>query len=240
MRLPNVHGTIKRRLLVNFRVDPAVMQRHLPSPFRPKLHDGHAIAGMCLIRLENIRPRRFPAMMGLSSENAAHRCAVVWEDDSGPREGVYIARRDTGSLLNHLAGGRLFPGEHQRASFQVSDSEGRIALQMRSADGHVAIDVAGRAAERLTDTSRFRTVDEASAFFEGGSLGYSATSSGTRLDGLVLKTESWKVEPLAMERARSTFFDNPAMFPAGSIAFDCALIMRNLPHQWEAAQDLYI
>jgi hypothetical protein len=240
MRLPKVHGTIKRRLLINFRVDPAVMQRHLPSPFRPKLHDGHAIAGMCLIRLENIRPRRFPSMMGISSENAAHRCAVVWDDETGPREGVYIARRDTGSLLNHLAGGRLFPGEHQRATFQVSDSDGRIALQMRSADGHVTIDVAGRAADRLPESSGFRTVDEASAFFEGGSLGYSATSSGTRLDGLVLKTESWRVEPLAMERARSTFFENPAMFPAGSIAFDCALIMRNLPHHWEAAQDLYL
>jgi hypothetical protein len=240
MRLPKVHGTIKRRLLINFRVDPAVIQRHLPSPFRPKLHDGHAIAGMCLIRLENIRPRRFPTMMGISSENAAHRCAVVWEDETGPREGVYIARRDTGSLLNHLAGGRLFPGEHQRATFQVSDSDGRIALQMHSVDGQVAIDVAGRAVDRLPDNSSFRTVDEASAFFEGGSLGYSATSSGTRLDGLVLKTESWRVEPLAMERARSTFFENPAMFPAGSIAFDCALIMRNLPHHWEAAQDLYL
>jgi len=240
MRIPNVHGTIKRRLLINFRVDPAVMQRHLPAPFRPKLHDGHAIAGMCLIRLENIRPRRFPTMVGLSSENAAHRCAVVWEDDAGPREGVYIARRDTGSLLNHLAGGRLFPGEHQRARFDVSDNDGRIALQMRSADGAVAIDILGRDADQLPAGSSFRTLDDASAFFEGGSLGYSATSSGTRLDGLVLKTESWKVEPLAVERARSTFFENPAMFPAGSIAFDCALIMRNLPHHWEAAQDLYL
>ena len=240
MRLPNVHGTIRRRLLINYRVDPGVMQRHLPSPFRPKLHDGHAIAGMCLIRLENIRPRRFPTMVGLSSENAAHRCAVVWEDDTGPREGVYIARRDTGSVLNHLAGGRLFPGEHQRATFQVSDVEGRIALQMRSTDGSVAIDVVGRDADRLPESSSFRTVAEASAFFEGGSLGYSATSSGTRLDGLVLKTESWNVEPLAVERARSTFFENQAMFPAGSIAFDCGLIMRNLRHEWKAAQDLYI
>jgi len=73
MRFPRVHGTIRRRLLVNFRVDPAVMQRQLPAPFRPKLHDAYAIAGVCLIRLENIRPRRFPAMLGISSENAAHR-----------------------------------------------------------------------------------------------------------------------------------------------------------------------
>ena len=132
MRFPKVHGTIKRRLLVNFRVDPAVMQRHLPPAFNPKLHRGYAIAGICLIRLENIRPRRFPGLLGLSSENAAHRIAVTWQDESGAREGVYIPRRDTGSLVNHLAGGRLFPGEHQRATFRVTDADNRIAHQAGS------------------------------------------------------------------------------------------------------------
>ena len=107
MTVPKVHGVIGRRLLVNFRVEPEVIQRLLPSPFRPKLHNGHAVAGICLIRLEGIRPKRFPRMLGLSSENAAHRVAVIWNDDKGSHEGVYIPRRDTGSLMNHLAGGRL-------------------------------------------------------------------------------------------------------------------------------------
>ena len=160
MRLPRVHGTIKRRLLINYRVDPAVMQRHLPAPFRPKLHEGSAIAGICLIRLENIRPRRFPRIVGLSSENAAHRIAVVWEDETGARQGVYIPRRDTGSLVNHLAGGRLCPGEHQRATFRVTEDEGRIALHMRSADGRIEIDVVGRTAQELPTTSSFATVRE--------------------------------------------------------------------------------
>ena len=52
MRLPRVHGVIRRRLLVNFRLDPDVAQRQLPASFHPKLHDGHAVAGICLIRLE--------------------------------------------------------------------------------------------------------------------------------------------------------------------------------------------
>jgi hypothetical protein len=43
MQLPKVHGLIRRRLLVNFRVDAEVMSRFLPPPFRPKLHCGHAI-----------------------------------------------------------------------------------------------------------------------------------------------------------------------------------------------------
>ena len=240
MRLPKVHGTIKRRLLINYRVDAAVMQRQLPAPFRPKLHEGHAIAGMCLIRLEDIRPRRFPRAVGLSSENAAHRIAVAWEDETGSREGVYIPRRDTGSLVNHLAGGRLFPGEHQRATFHVTEDERRIALHMRSADGQIAIDVVGHTATKIDERSTFASVGDASAFFESGGVGYSVTSTGSRLDGVVLKTEAWVVEPLAVEQAHSTYFADPKMFPPGSITFDCGLIMRNIPHEWETAKEMYI
>jgi hypothetical protein len=216
------------------------MSRQLPSPFRPKLHEHSAIAGICLIRLEDIRPRRFPHALGLSSENAAHRIAVEWDDDAGSHEGVYIPRRDTGSLVNHLAGGRLFPGEHRRATFHVTDEGERIALHMRSADGEVELDVVARTADRLPATSRFAAVSEASVFFERGGVGYSATSSGNRLDGIVLKTDSWHVEPLAVERAYSSYFDDRKRFPAGSIAFDCGLVMRNIPHDWTTAEDMYV
>src|SRR5688572_16843058 len=240
MQLPKVHGVIGRRLLVNFRVEPEVIQRQLPAPFRPKLHDGHAVAGICLIRLEDIRPKRFPRMLGLSSENAAHRIAVVWDDDTGAHEGVYIPRRDTGSLMNHLAGGRLFPGEHQRASFHVDDDRERIALDMRSADGQVRVQVSGRTASALPPASIFGTVAAASAFFEPGSVGYSATASGQRLDGVVLKTHSWSVAPLAMDNVFSSFFADESKFPAGTITFDCALIMRNIAHEWSAGAPMYI
>lgn len=240
MNLPRVHGVIGRRLLVNFRVDPAVIQGQLPAPFRPKLHDGHAVAGICLIRLEDIRPKRFPRMLGLSSENAAHRIAVVWDDDTGAHEGVYIPRRDTGSLMNHLAGGRLFPGEHQRATFRVDDDHDRIALDMQSADGRVRVDVSGRTASELPSASIFGTVAAASAFFEPGSVGYSATASGQRLDGVVLKTHSWSVAPLAMDKVFSSYFADQSMFPTGTITFDCALIMRNIAHEWSAGAPMYI
>jgi len=236
MQMPRVHGTIKRRLLINFRVDPSVVQRLLPPPFRPSLHNGHAIAGICLIRLEGIRPRGFPRLAGLSSENAAHRIAVIWEDEQGPHEGVYIPRRDTGSLVNHFAGGRLFPGEHQRARFGVLDEDRRIALHMRSADGQVDIDVIARTTERISTGSSFDSTDDASAFFERGSLGYSATESGRRLDGIALRTQSWKVEPLEIEFVRSSYFADQSRFPDGSIAFDCGLIMRDVRHEWAAAQ----
>lgn len=58
---------------MNFRVEAEVMARYLPDRFRPKLHAGYAVAGIYLIRLEEIRPRLWPAAVGLSSENTAHR-----------------------------------------------------------------------------------------------------------------------------------------------------------------------
>jgi Uncharacterized conserved protein (COG2071) len=240
MQFPNVHGIIRRRLLVNYRVDPSIVRRQLPSPFRPKLHAGYAVAGICLIRLEDVRPKRVPRMFGLSSENAAHRMAVVWDDDGLRREGVYIPRRDTGSLINHLGGGRVFPGEHHRAHFDVADDDRRIELHMRSADGEVQVSVAGCAAPALPATSIFRTLGEASAFFEPGAVGYSATARGDRLDGIRLETHSWTVEPLSVEWARSSYFDDERLFPRGSAMFDCALVMRNIGHEWHAENDMYI
>ena len=240
MRVPNVHGTIRRRILVNFRVDEKVMQRQLPSPFRPKLHRGKAIAGICLIRLEDIRPKRFPRLAGLSSENAAHRVAVVWDEEGSAREGVYIPRRDTGSLINHLAGGRVFSGEHHRAKFHIHEDGDRIDFQMKSADGEVEVRLAGKVASELPDSSSFASVAEASRFFEAGSLGYSATAEGKRLDGLVLKTLTWNVEPLALDHVYSSFFADRTKFPEGSVTFDCALIMRNIAHEWHTASELYV
>src|SRR5213594_3852799 len=104
MRLPTIEGVIRRRILTNFRVEPSVMQLRLPPRFRPKLHNGFAVAGICLIRLEHIRPKLLPEIVGVSSENAAHRVAVLWDEDGETREGVFISRRDTNSQLNHLLG----------------------------------------------------------------------------------------------------------------------------------------
>ena len=240
MRLPTIQGIIKRRLLINYRVDPSVMAKLLPAPFQPKLHDGYAIAGICLIRLEEMRPIGLPAFAGFSSENAAHRIAVEWIDPAGDKqEGVYIPRRDTGSWMNHLAGGRLFPGEAGYAAFKVTDAAGQVDLTMRSNDGEISLHVSGRdAGERMPKDSRFRSLAESSAFFEGGCLGYSATCEGSRLDGLVLRTKVWSVKSFEVSEVKSSYFDDLQRFPAGSVEFDHALVMRDIEHRWDAVDSI--
>ena len=241
MRLPTITGLIRRRLLVNFRADSAVVEPLLPKPFRPKLHRGRAIVGVCLIRLEEIRPLGWPRFVGVASENAAHRIAVTWTDErGGGHEGVFIPRRDSSSLLNRLLGGRVFPGEHYSARFDVTDDGSLVALRMGSADGEVRVNVTGRTANELPASSGFSSLAEASAYFEGGSLGYSVTRNSSRLDGLTLQTKQWRVSPLSVSEITSSFFDDRRIFPEGTIQFDHALIMRDVPHEWHKADDLDI
>lgn len=238
LRLPTIQGVIRRRLLVNFEVDAEIAQRQLPARFRPKLHEGKAIAGICLIRLEHIRPKGWPAITGMSSENGAHRIAVLWDENGQTREGVFIPRRDTDSTFNHLLGGRLFPGEQHAASFEVQESETEISLSMKANDNAVAVEVAGSVAEKLPANSIFKSLREASTFFEKGSLGLSVTSDPQRLDSIALKTTQWRVEPVDLKSVYSSYFADETRFPKGSARFDHALLMRNIAHEWLSASDL--
>jgi hypothetical protein len=238
MRIPVMRGVIDRRILVNYHVDPTFAAKLLPAPFRPKVVHGVAMVGICLIRLKHVRPSFLPSWLGISSENAAHRTAVEWDDNGVVREGVYVRRRDSNSRLNALAGGRLFPGIHHHAVFTVNESAERLEVAVRSDDGATSMSVRGRCTERLPAGSVFDSLDEASAFFQAGSLGYSATSDPARFQGLELRCRKWSVTPLQIEEARSSFFDDPKLFPKGSIELDCALLMRGIDHEWHGRADL--
>ncbi len=238
MRIPVIEGVIDRRILANFRVDPEVLARLLPPPFRPKLIHGYGVAGICLIRLKQIRPKMLRLPVGIGSENAAHRIAVEWESNGRHVEGVYVPRRDTSSRFNSYAGGRLFPGEQHHACFEVSEANDQYAISLDSDDRQVHVTIVARLAERLPSTSVFASLGEASEFFEHGGVGYSATPDHGRHDGMELRCKSWQVLPLDVTRVESSFFADTERFPPGSAEFDCALLMRGIEHEWHSREDI--
>jgi len=238
MHVPTLQGLIERRILANYRIDPAVAARVLPAPFRPKIHRGYAIAGICLIRLVHVRPAAMPGPFGIGSENAAHRFAVEWNENGQTQEGVYIPRRDTSSHLNALLGGRLFPGHHHHARFDVTETDTQLSVALTSDDNQTSVRVIGCVTDNVPPDSIFPSLEEASDFFRRGALGYSATPAGQQFDGLELRCDRWDVTPLKVETIESSFFDDRSIFPAGSITFDCALLMRNISHTWHSREAL--
>ncbi|MCH2175317.1 MAG: DUF2071 domain-containing protein [Lentisphaeria bacterium] len=235
MKIPKLSGLIKRRFLLNYRIDPQVLKEFLPAPFKPKLYDGYGIGGICLIRLENIKPDCSLLPFGISSENAAHRFAVTWGDD---QEGVYIPRRDSNSRLNNLAGGRLFPGVHHFARFDIKEDQDSFEVKMQAKDGKVDIGFKGTVATTFPSDSCFSSLAEASDFFERGSLGYSDTNQQGDFHGITLQVKKWEVSPFEVTEISSNFFDDQGIFPADRITFDHGLIMRDIEHEWQSEDDI--
>jgi hypothetical protein len=232
MKPPTLIGVVERRLLLNYRTDPELTARLLPAPLRPQLVNGWAVGGICMIRLGGLRPPGLPNLLGRRSENAAHRIAVEWDTPDGSATGVYIPRRDTESLTNTLIGGRLFPGEHHRAWFDVRESPHELEVGFTSADHAASVRVHARVTRELAGSALFKSLDEASAFFRRGDAGYSATRKGTCLDGLRLHTDRWDIEPLEVITASSSLFDDEQRFPAHTAILDSALLMRGVPVTW--------
>jgi hypothetical protein len=230
MKIPTLQGIIDRRILINFIAYPDVVQKILPQPFYPKIYNGKSIVGICLIRLKHVRPKGLPDFIGVSSENAAHRIAVGWKEKGKITEGFYIPRRDTSSRLNNLAGGRIFPGKHYRAKFDVQEENGSYHIAFNSSDG-TSISVDANTAEKYDSNSIFKDLQSASEFFRNGSIGYSPNQND--FDGVQLRTFSWEMKPLRISKVHSSFFENEELFPKGSIQFDNALLMTKIDHEWK-------
>jgi hypothetical protein len=234
MKIPTIKGIIDRRMLVNFTIDADVAAKVIPAPFTPKIVEGKAIGGICLIRLKQVRPKGLPAFIGFGSENGAHRFAVEWMENGELKEGVYVPRRDTSSMFNTLAGGRVFPGKHYSAKFDVKEDGVNYHVAFQSSDG-TTISVDAKLAEDLGPESIFKDMDAVSAFFKAGSTGFSP--NGNKYEGLYLNTYHWQVKPLQVTKVSSSYFENERVFPKGSVHFDNALLMTNVDHEWSSVAD---
>jgi|TARA_B110000090_G_scaffold5517_1_gene5710 hypothetical protein len=229
MKIPKIKGIIDRRILINYQIDKEVLENYLPKPFKPKLVNGKGIAGICLIRLKEIRPKGLPKQIGISSENGAHRIAVEWTENGKQKEGVYIPRRDTSSKLNSLAGGTIFPGIHHLAKFKVNEKDGNYEVGFIS-DDKTSLSIKAKETNSWNTESVFENLECVSEFFENGSIGYSPDKNN--FDGLELKAYNWKVSLLEVENVKSSFFENESIFPKGSVKFDNALLMKDIEHEW--------
>ena len=234
MKIPTIKGIIDRRILINYTVDPKIVAKLIPQPFRPKIYKDKAIVGICLIRLKEIRPKGLPSFIGISSENGAHRIAVEWEENGEIKEGVYIPRRDSSSLFNSIVGGRIFPGKHYHAKFDIEEINGHYNIEFKSSD-NTTISINAEKTNDFNISSIFQSLENVSDFMQNGALGYSP--NGNKYEGLLLKTFNWKVEPLLVKSVKSSYFDNTNNFPKGSIQFDNALLMTSIEHEWNSVAD---
>jgi hypothetical protein len=97
----------------------------------------------------------------------AHWGDCLKDQGGSVHEGIYIPRRDTPSALQAFAGGRLFPGAHHVATFEVNEHNDEFQWT------------------------------QASKVFASGAMVCSATDKPDCCDGLELHRSQWLVSATA-------------------------------------------
>jgi hypothetical protein len=142
---------------------------------------------------------------------------------------LHFARSADGTHWNIAPGAVLVRG----ATPAFSDIVYRASLLYDAPSDNITLWYSGASFADSRYTWRIATETlTASEFFERGSLGYSATTRPGEFDGMELQSFGWRVEPVSVTRVESSFFEDRARFPAGSIEFDSALLMRDIPVIW--------
>jgi hypothetical protein len=234
-RFEDLDGHIERRLVVNLRVDPEAVAGVLPPPLRPHLVGGHAIAGVCLIALRDLRPAAAPGSWGLRSENLAHRVAVEWDEGGERRTGVWIPNRFSSSRLAVAVGGRLFPAISSFARFAVVDAGDRLAIDVRSGASPV-VSVECRATDELPASSAFGSLEVADSFLRSGSRGRSPGRGRGPHDVVDLAVDDWDLRPADVVSADVALFDR--WWRIGREAeWDSAFILRDVACHWHGSSE---
>ena len=231
--MKEVKGIIDHRILLNYRIDPEVMQKNLPDEFKPKIINGYAVGGICQVSLSEMRPKGFPSILGTKSHNAAHRIAAI----TSKGEGVFVTRRDTNSIVNTISSGRLFPGVYKKADFQVESNDQAYSVRIEQ-EGNCLMSIEAKVSEDIEPTSIFNSVNEISDFFLTGNIGWSQKENGKRFDSIELSTVKWSMKPLQVSGQFSAYFMDESKFPKGSVEFDSAMVMQGLEHSWISREEL--
>lgn len=228
LHIKEVSGKISRRILVGYSFEPEVIQPLLPQGMTPRLIDGKAVVGLCLIRFAYMRPTWFPLPLGVSPESAAHRIGIQWETKQGDIEnGVYVAEHHTNSTIVNNIGGNFFPGVQQLARFKVEETPEQISLRMREMNREVTVDI--KPSEEW-NSKLFSNIEEAADFYKPPK-GWSRTLNGQQIEGVEMRTSKWNYENWKPNQINTTFFDQ---FPENSYEYDHTIVMRNLPVKYIA------
>ena len=229
VRTPVLEATIERRLLIAYRLDPDAVVHLVPGPFSLQLVNGYAVGVISLDRVTALRPRGFPAVMGYTCENAAHRIAVEWDQDGRTATGAFVLARHTDSQLGAAFGDRFFPGARERAEFEVVDAPSALSVAFTSRDDRTTVEAAVVVTKDDEGGELFGSKEDAWRFFRRGGVSYSLRRRGGVLDGIDMRAQA------ATATAASIAHVSSSRFPAALGVPDSALIMRDLQAEWRAA-----
>lgn len=230
--LPGLHlvGTVARRFLISYAVDPALLAEWVPPGAELSLAHGKAWVSACFVHIDDMRPAGAPRALGMEFHYLIHRTrARVPYPDGKVRESVLILEPNIDrSLLSCL--GRLSAGvRFEVRSVKLEQDAGGWRLMMRDGSGDLLFhaDIPDSFGTGMPAGSLFASAEEADDFLLGVSHGGEWHRDRSRLRLLAETHDPWETRVGACRTHRNAFLERLA---GGPVESDHVITMTGVPH----------
>ncbi|WP_166831542.1 DUF2071 domain-containing protein [Thalassoroseus pseudoceratinae] len=231
-RLSGLHmvGTVFRRFLISYPVDPHILADYLPPGAECVTHNDCAWVSACFVRMDDMRPSFLPRWMGMGFNYLIHRTrARLPFPDGKLREAVLVLQPNINRPLLSTFGS-LLTGvgfKTRQIDFSEDDADWRIQMNHR---GKLLFDAEipkASCSERIVPDSQFSSASEADRFLLGVSFGGEWKNGQQHLKLLPETHDPWETRVCKCISHKNQFLESLGL---DRLAADHAITMTEIPH----------
>ena len=193
MKQFSIHGDLVDRYLFNFRINPEVLQSHLPQIewLKPRTINGYGIVSFCLLHLKGLTVWPLPSKVGLNTTSCAYRCAVTDVSGDKPEPSVYVLGRNTDLSLISYLGPSLFSGNIEKIDTSINkENSESIEIDAIYADGNKMFSATVNDSKCPEKSKLFESVESFEEFIKKGASSYTPSTKNEKYSRVDLETDS--------------------------------------------------
>jgi len=222
-------GTVRRRFLISYPVEPALLAPRVPPGGELSLVHGKAWVSACFVHIDDMRPVGAPRALGMAFHYLIHRTrAVLPYPDGVKRESVLILEPNIDRpMLSYL--GRLSAGVRFHVC-KVTLDESADGWRLRMSNGGTTLfdaEIPRRFEARMPSGSHFANAAAADDFLLGVSYGGEWHPDRGRLRLLAETHDPWNTLVGTCCTHTNAFLD---ALGAPATAADHVITMTDIPH----------
>lgn len=189
----SVYGRLMDRYLFNFRVDPDVLENHLPPVdwLKPRIVNGSGVVSFCLLRLKGVTFWPLPSFLGFDTTSCAYRCAVIDNSGESPEPSVYVLGRNTDLRIVNRLGPVLFSGPMQMIRTSFVNTPSSVDIRAGYLDGQKLFSAKVRPSKtKKSESQLFNSLDAFVSFIKGGASSYTPSTHANQYSRVDLEEDS--------------------------------------------------
>jgi uncharacterized protein YqjF (DUF2071 family) len=213
----HMQGIVRRRFLINYPVEPSLLEPFVPPGGELSLHQGKAWLSDCFVHISNMRPSWVPRALGITFHYLIHRTrAVLPFPDGKKREAVLVLDPSMDSRLLNVFGAPMtgVPFKRRPIDFVTDGSAWRLGVRQGKGLIYEAMIRGSSFGTEMPTNSPFSSLSQADDFLLGVSYGGSWNRETGTLHLLAETHEPWRAQVGTCDIRRNAFleglgFDTP-------------------------------